>query len=359
MQLPEKIENFLAALAQIFEQGGQRQHEAIIVNAQVRIDTDYRNHTHKNYPGYHGYALYLSVPPTLFVTNRANRTAVCKEICAELNNLHGSKDEWFDEVFMEMAVDHANDWRKKSGVLIGTARAVDEGSTKRIWGENNGYRIFLSHKTEVKKEVAKLKEDLEPWGVSCFVAHADINPTREWQNEIENALASMDGFVALLTENFHDSNWTDQEVGYALARGVPIIAVKLGKDPYGFIGKFQALATDWENAPIEIVKLLINNDRMISAYTKAIENCGSFDRGNTLATILSGINSLTEKQAQEIVAAYNSNGQAQGAYGFNGRNPAYGPGLVEFLNKFQPGWKFSGWVIKRASEIDDDDEIPF
>jgi hypothetical protein len=50
----------------------------------------------------------------------------------------------------------------------------------------------------------------------------------------------MDGFVALLTTEFHDSDWTDQEVGYALARRVPIISVRMGRDPYGFLGKFQA-----------------------------------------------------------------------------------------------------------------------
>ena len=63
--------------------------------------------------------------------------------------------------------------------------------------------------------------------MSCFVAHVDIHPTKEWQDEIESALSSMDGFVALLTDKFHESDWTDQEVGFALARGVPIIAVRL------------------------------------------------------------------------------------------------------------------------------------
>ena len=67
----------------------------------------------------------------------------------------------------------------------------------------------------------------------------------------------MDAFVALLTEGFHDSLWTDQEVGFALSRGVPILAVRLGKDPYGFIGKFQALSCDWADAPKKIVGLLI------------------------------------------------------------------------------------------------------
>ena len=86
-----------------------------------------------------------------------------------------------------------------------------------------------------------LKDELAIFGVSCFVAHKDIQPTKAWQDEIERALANMDGFVALMTVDFHDSDWADQEVGFALARGVPIIAVRLGRNPYGFIGKFQGL----------------------------------------------------------------------------------------------------------------------
>src|ERR1017187_3416876 len=119
--------------------------------------------------------------------------------------------------------------------------------------------MFLSHKSEVKKETAILKDALRLFGIAAFVAHEDIHPTKEWQDEIENALATMDGFVALITSSFHESDWTDQEVGYALARSVPIIAVRLERDPYGFLAKFQALTANWESAPEGIVKLLIKN----------------------------------------------------------------------------------------------------
>ena len=43
------------------------------------------------------------------------------------------------------------------------------------------YLIFLSHIAEVKKEVQKLKEGLEKYGVEAFVAHSDINPGTEWE----------------------------------------------------------------------------------------------------------------------------------------------------------------------------------
>jgi len=68
------------------------------------------------------------------------------------------------------------------------------------------YRVFLSHKSGVKKEAAWVSEGLKPFGVSAFVAHENIHPTKEWQTRSENALASMDAFVALLTSKFHDSD---------------------------------------------------------------------------------------------------------------------------------------------------------
>jgi hypothetical protein len=204
---------------------------------------------------------------------------------------------------------------------------------KRIWGDQ-GYRVFLSHKAEVKKKAARLKEQLALFGISAFVAHADIRPGKEWQAEIEKALRTMDAFVALLTSKFHDSDWTDQEVGYALARGVPRIAVKLGKKPYGFIGKFQALACDWTEAPLGIVKFLIEQPRMVDAYINAVPNCGNYDDGNTLSQVLPWIEALTEEQAEKLASAFNRNHQLQGSWGFNGtRSWKFGEGLTFHLTR--------------------------
>jgi hypothetical protein len=200
--------------------------------------------------------------------------------------------------------------------------------------ENGGYRLFLSHKAEVKKEAARLKRKLTLFGVSGFVAHEDIHPTKEWQNEIENALFSMDAFVALMTEGFHDSFWTDQEVGVAFGRGVPIICIRLGKDPYGFIGKFQALTCSWDDAAKDIAKILIKHDRMLNAYIKAISTCDSFDNGNTLAEILPLIDNLSDQQAKLLVSAFNENVQVRESFGFNGKRPfSYGNGLPFYLNR--------------------------
>ena len=91
---------------------------------------------------------------------------------------------------------------------------------------------------------AALQDALLNFGISAFVAHNDIEPARDWQTHIETALSTCDALVALLHPKFHQSNWTDQEIGFAMGRGVPVFSVRFGQDPYGFIGRFQAFAGD-------------------------------------------------------------------------------------------------------------------
>jgi hypothetical protein len=105
----------------------------------------------------------------------------------------------------------------------------------RLWAPDR-FRLFLSHVSAHKVPISKLKIELANFGVDAFLAHEDIEPTREWRDEIAVALGSMNALVALFTPGFHESSWTDQEIGWALGRGVLVMSVRLGTDPYGFGG---------------------------------------------------------------------------------------------------------------------------
>lgn len=255
------------------------------------------------------------------------------QIKEDLDSMHGARDEFIDAVFIEIEVQNDCDWRKESGLLLNKKNIILPEAKKRIWGED-GFRVFLSHKNDFKVKVTELKKELKKFGISSFVAHEDIHATRAWQDEIENALFSMDALVALMTKGFHDSLWTDQEIGVAFGRGVPIIAVKLGEDPYGFIGKSQALSCPWNKVAESIAGLLICNDKMIDPFIEAVKNCEDFNDGNKLADILPNITKLSNEQANALVSAYNENGQIQSSFGFNGMKPKYyGSGLVDHLNR--------------------------
>lgn len=149
-----------------------------------------------------------------------------------------------------------------------------------------GYlKAFISHLARSKKQIAILKSHLSHWGISSFVAHEDIEPSREWMLEIEKALGSMDVLIAVVEPEFSGSKWTDQEVGYALGRHIDIIPIRVGLDPYGFMGKYQGIQAKGKYPAVvatEIVKALIkkpnHRDRLISSITKAIRLKNSDDK---------------------------------------------------------------------------------
>ena len=200
--------------------------------------------------------------------------------------------------------------------------------------DDETYLIFLSHKVEVKEEVQALKEGLEFYGVEAFVAHADIFPGTEWQKEILDALDHMDAFVPILTEGFRDSEWTDQEVGYAIAADVPIIPLRIDLDPYGFMGKYQGLSCDWENAPSEIISALIDDPDLVDAFIDAVAGCPDYASANRLSEILPSIETLSADQVSRLVSVFNDNEQIGNSYGFNGTNPStHGDGLPALLSE--------------------------
>jgi hypothetical protein len=107
------------------------------------------------------------------------------------------------------------------------------------------FRLFISHTSEHAALGGELREILATWRMDGFVAHETIEPTHEWEREIEAALGSCHAMTALITHDFIASRWCDQEVGYCLARKIPIVPVKLDTNPHGFIAKYQAATAAW------------------------------------------------------------------------------------------------------------------
>ena len=109
--------------------------------------------------------------------------------------------------------------------------------------------------------------------MSAFVAHSDIEPTLEWQDEIEAALASCDAMLVLLHPRFHESKWTDQEIGYGMGRQLLIVAARLGADPYGFIARFQGMNGNGKTAPTlarELFGILRQHEKTRKGISEAV-----------------------------------------------------------------------------------------
>ena len=198
-----------------------------------------------------------------------------------------------------------------------------EPGEKGLWGDG-APRVFISHVAKDKEFAARLKVSLGSHGMASFVAHEDIEPMREWEMEIERALFSMNVLVALLTEGFSESKWTDQEVGVAVGRRVPIVPIRMGKDPYGFMAKYQAIPGSERASRVAdpIFRYVLTNedlrvyrnDLLIAALSKS----GSFDSSNSLSSFLQAITHLSPDQEKALVGAFNDNSQVNGAFDVRG-----------------------------------------
>ncbi len=153
----------------------------------------------------------------------------------------------------------------------------------------------------------------------------------------------MDALVALLTEDYHDSNWTDQEVGVAIGRGVPMIVVRLERDPYGLMGKGQALGgcswNDPYNIAVKVFKLLykrmVDKSRLFECALSAYSESESFaDSAGTVEHLLTVFDTLTADQFAKLMETCKQNGQNRDS--FAGRDK-----LRQLLKR----WTGKDWTV--------------
>jgi hypothetical protein len=165
--------------------------------------------------------LACGVDPNKPWSGTNSKWVYAKEILAD------ETDEKVIELADELEIDH--DYTVSKAISIADATFWKPGFL----------RLFLSHTSKHKATTARLQVNLRRYAISAFVAHEDIEPTKEWLLEIEKGLFSMDALAAILTPDFNESKWTDHEVGVAVGRDVLVVPIRKGLDPYGFIGKYQ------------------------------------------------------------------------------------------------------------------------
>lgn len=152
--------------------------------------------------------------------------------------------------------------------------------------KTGGFRLFLTHLAAQREEVGKLRTALADHSIETFVAHQTIDAGEEWEDVIKSGLHTCDALAAWLTPGIKNSNWCDQEIGFAVCRGVLVVPIRFGVDPYGFIGRYQALTVrtgdKYHVIARSIFDLLVRHPLSQEAMARALvwryENTGSFDQ---------------------------------------------------------------------------------
>lgn len=295
---PKSVQNIVATLADIYKHKGLSEIVELLESADARIEqVDYDNWNGGTYT----YALLLDIPVPIFARFESKLEDTEKAISSTLAMIcRNMGNDYLNSVTITPL---------SVGSLAVRKVIPAEADVKHIWHRGQ-FRLFLSHVSAHKVAVSNLQRELALRGVSAFVAHEDIIPSLEWQKEIELALGSMHALAALLTSDFHPSNWTDQEIGFALGRGVTVVPVRLGSDPYGFIGKFQgisgSLAEPRKLADL-IVKTLLNHkstkQEVRAAIVSAWCTVNSYEKAKILYDFMATIDDFSEEEKGAIQRA--------------------------------------------------------
>jgi len=169
----------------------------------------------------------------------------------------------------------------------------------------------------LQRRAGDVRRFLDPLGIDLFVAHARINPAAEWLAVIEQALNTCHALSAFITQNFHESLWTDQEVGIAYARGVPILPHRLDADPYGFMGRFQGLrmrtAAEIADEIFEVVSSHDDSWRMVGySMLVCFEESRSYEEAKNRAATMRRLTRFPAELVDSLRYAEHSNGQLDG-----------------------------------------------
>jgi hypothetical protein len=181
-------------------------------------------------------------------------------------------------------------------------------SSADFW--TNGYlKLFISHLSSNKARMSAMKASLAKWGISAFIAHEDIEPSRKWMDEVETGLETMEVMVTVVEPGFRDSDWCDQEVGFALGRKIDIIPLRAGLDPYGFFGKFQGIQIKGkypEDVANEITQLLLkkpkHRSRLLQSMSKAFNMLQS-EQKIKMIEMLDSWSIATDEQVKVLLEA--------------------------------------------------------
>ena len=296
-----------------------------------------------------GHDVLLFLPDSIFEKIKlVNQEKYCQKLCEDLNRCKDIDGEFFNQVFFKC--ENENDEEYQQAVSLSDPPQIDPEMLD-VWKFGH-IRLFISHSAKHKKEVRDLADALEDYGISAFVAHDRIKPMEKWQSEILKGLETMEIMLAFVTDDFHKSVWTNQEIGFALGCNVPILSLKLEEtDPKGFIGSEQALNGNLENPAASVPKIyellwekLANKNRLQSALITAFIESPKWDKTRIWFDYLDKfVDSLSQEEVASIIDGFEKNSQLNNCYYLTDYNNY----MINFLEK-TTGRKY---IIKRRKII--------
>lgn len=207
-------------------------------------------------------------------------------------------------------------------------------------------KAFISYSHRNRRLARQVRDCLVAYGLDVFLAHDDIEPSAEWARVIQAELRDCGVFLPVLTHEFPDSKWTDQETGMAVVTGKLIIPLRVDIDPYGFIGSIQGLRLDPDslaaacsNIARTIGRKPEYRERFLDGLIRMFSESGSFEEAGRYADRLLQFEGYSPQQVRRVLLATIENGQIHQSFMARRR-------LKEFIQEY--GRDADAALVRRA-----------
>ncbi|AGB32047.1 hypothetical protein C488_05803 [Natrinema pellirubrum DSM 15624] len=119
-----------------------------------------------------------------------------------------------------------------------------------------GEQVYVSHAPDDLDLVQDLFSTVKNFPFGVHIAHEEVESGRS-RTRLEGRLANSDLVVAVLTEGAADDEWINQEIGYAVAKGIPVLPLfDEGIDRRGFVSDVDGVTIDRGDLSATIFNLL-------------------------------------------------------------------------------------------------------
>jgi hypothetical protein len=124
-----------------------------------------------------------------------------QEIFLDYCQIKCQTNSWNDDLWIELEPTLYN--TKDSSKLIKLAQELEISPNLVMiskhyphnWENDSNLKAFISYSSKFKDSAHRLKDALNFHKISGFVAHDDVVPSTEWQDQIEKGLNTMDFFI--------------------------------------------------------------------------------------------------------------------------------------------------------------------
>jgi hypothetical protein len=117
-------------------------------------------------------------------------------------------------------------------------------------------KLFVSHAPDDLEAVNEIVAPVRNLPVDIHVAFEEVEPGRSRRN-LKGRLANSDLMLVFLTEAATENHWVNQELGYATAKGVPMLPI-VEDEPYqrGYSKEIEAVEFEPDSPEVTVFNLL-------------------------------------------------------------------------------------------------------